>query len=129
MSGRLCCGKCGIVLHDPRPRGLSAVERVAQATYERRDPAKSYTGAEVDALLNRINSERPSAVPWTPETARVNGGLPKNVNSLWTLNAEDKAVLVLRCPRCRDRYSLSDSDMRRRVAEAIQRGEDVYLTC
>lgn len=101
------------------------------AAYDRRhaDLDAPYTGEEVDRLLDlRINDHRPSADPWTPEAARARGGLPNHVNGGWTFDRDGVAVLVLRCPRCSFRYTVSEPDMRRLVAEATRRDEDVWLT-
>ncbi|HMR50098.1 MAG TPA: hypothetical protein PKE40_12555 [Arachnia sp.] len=126
-AGRVRCGGCSVVLHDPRPRSLSGAERAALAAFDARPQGAPYTTAELDALLDhRVNGYRPSAEPWTPEAAKALG-LPSHVHGVWTLRGE-VGVLVLKCRRCGHRYALTEAELTRRQAEATRRGEDVHLT-
>ncbi|MGO1385796.1 MAG: hypothetical protein ACTHU1_13555 [Arachnia sp.] len=134
MSGLLRCGRCERKLFDPRPPNRSGPEHAAEARerqrQEERDRNNDPTGvtaAEVIAQLDRANKRRPSGEALAVEHIQDGRKRPRGSHAVWAARGGD-ALLVMECPNCQIRYAITDTNMRRRVAEAIKHNRDVILT-
>lgn len=102
-GGRIRCGRCSVVLASPGSRRT----------------ARPHQQAEIDGASGISAGERMFAYSG-PRDGRNNLSAPYLEDGVSTT--------AVRCPKCHAVFTLPTGDLTRQRLEAVERGEDLYLT-
>lgn len=112
-AGRVRCGQCQRVLYNRGARrGWDRDGQAAQHWLEQQRKLRPLTGEELEALAALRHGPGE-----TPDQRQIQHHLIRGVGYFNELF----------CRRCSVRYRVDAAELRRRIDEALARGEDLYL--